>query len=300
MQLADKCAPLRMACVLLSLLWTPFPVFAQTELTIGVSILPQKYFVERIAGNRAHVIVMVGPGHSPATYEPKPKQLSQLSNADLFFLIGVPFEEKWSHLFSQVNPRMKVVSLATGLNLRKMESHIFDQAEGDIPGHQHTEVWDPHFWLNPRLVEQLAMVIKTELVRVDPANQSNYEANYKEFIKDLKTLDMYIRQQLSGISHKYFLVFHPSWGYYADEYGLVQVPIEYQGKQPGARTLSKIMNMAKEKNIKVLFVQQQFSERDAKTIAKQLAVRIVRVDPLSEEYINNLEKVTRLFAEAMR
>lgn len=269
---------------------------------VAVSILPQKFFVERIAGDNATVLVMVGPGHNPVTYEPKPRQLTQLEQADLYFQIGVPFETRWIGSFKQINPDLKLVPLPASIVLRPMSRGGNDTGEegGDDHGHSHNAMYDPHVWLSPRLVKPIADSIKTALTALDPKNREHYQTRYQDFLRELDELDQYIRQQLAGIKNRKFLVYHPSWGYFADEYGLQQIPIEVEGKQPGAKTLSRLIAQAQQNNAKVIFVQQQFSERDAKTIADQVGAKLLVVDPLAENYLENLRRVSRLFAEALQ
>lgn len=277
------------------------PAAAQPAVTVGVSILPQKYFVQRIAGDYANVMVLVGQGYSPATYEPKPRQLSQLRQASVFFLIGVPFEARWTDTFASVNPTMRVVSLVRDmplLTLTDAPGEPLHTATGDAQRHGAT--LDPHVWLSPPRVKEMARTIMTELVAVDSGHRDVYEANYRQFIAELDELDRWIRQQLSGIEQRRFLVFHPSWGYFAQQYGLQQVAIEHQGKSPAAKSLSNIIAIARQQHIKVIFVQRQFSQRDAVNIARLIGARVIQVDPLAEDYMTNLRSVTKDFVEAMQ
>ncbi|WP_455206893.1 metal ABC transporter solute-binding protein, Zn/Mn family, partial [Kaarinaea lacus] len=285
--------------MLVVLLIFPIVSFAKPAFTVGVSILPQKYFVERIAGDKARVIVMVGPGHNPATYEPKPRQLSQMEGAALYFLIGVPFETRWVNTFREINPNLTVIPLPESIELRPMSRGIESLLDNGNHDHSHASMLDPHVWLNPRLVKHIAQSIKTALVTHDPDNKHYYDSRYQQFIVELDELDQYIRQQLAGIKNPRFIVYHPSWGYFADEYALQQIPIEIEGKQPGAKTLSKLIALAQKNQVKVIFVQQQFSDRDAKTVAAQVGAKILMVDPLAENYIENLKRISQLFAEAL-
>ncbi|MGD8559857.1 MAG: zinc ABC transporter substrate-binding protein [Gammaproteobacteria bacterium] len=275
-------------------------IVAAPALTVGVSVLPQKYFVERIAGENANVIVMVGPGHNPATYEPRPRQITQLHNARLYFLMGVPFEARWLKTIASVSPDMKLISLTEGVERLPMAAHESPAGHASNQDHQHGSLLDPHVWLSPVLVKKMAATIKDALIDADAERRQKYQLNYQQFIDDLDKLDQTIRQQLHNVRHRKFLVFHPSWGYYAQEYGLEQIAIERQGKQPGARSLAKIVNQARQQKIKVIFVQQQFSQRDAKTLARQIGASVVQVDPLAENYIDNLYDVTQKFVDALQ
>lgn len=272
---------------------------AAPSITVGVSILPEKYFVTQIAGDKVDVIVMVGAASSPETYEPIPKQLAALERARLYFLIGMPFEKKWQHLFAEINPSMKVVSLAEQNNLRKFASIKMLQGTISVDNNGNTEEWDPHFWLDPKLAKIAAVRIKNALVAIDPLNSQIYERNFQILTANLDQLDLAIRNKFSSIKNRYFMVMHPSWGYFADAYGLTQIPIEFHGNQPGAKTMSALVELAKQRHIKIIFVQPQFNTRNVITFANTIGAKLVAVDPLAEDYIANLDQVASLFREAM-
>jgi zinc transport system substrate-binding protein len=284
------------------LMLSPATGFARPALTVGVSILPQKYFVERIAGDKASVIVLVGPGHNPATYEPKPRQLAQLEQAALYFQIGVPFEARWIETFRQINPDLILVPLPSSIPLRPISREVDAVADKTAHdhGHSHSSLQDPHVWLNPRLVKHIAESIKAAFVTIDSENREHYESRYQRFVGELDELDHAIRQQLAEIKNRKFMVYHPSWGYFADEYKLQQIAIEVEGKQPGAKSLSRLIEQAQQNRVKVIFVQQQFSDRDAKTVADQVGAKLLVVDPLAENYLENLRRVSRQFVEALQ
>lgn len=261
-------------------------------ITAFVSILPQKYFVERIAGERADVNVMVGPGDSPATYEPRPRQIAALSRAHVYFQIGVPFENAWMGRLRAANPDMIVIDTTDGIRRRGMA-----RADAGVPG--PGGLGDPHVWTNPALVKVMAGRIRDAFVDLDPAHAEDYARNHNEFVADLNALDAEIRAMLSRHAGRAILVFHASWGYFADAYGLRQIAIEMEGKEPGPRTLARVIDDAKALGIKVVFVQPQFSRASAEMIAREIGARVVAVDPLAEDYIDNLRSVATAIADAM-
>lgn len=261
-------------------------------LEVFVSIPPQKYFVERVGGEHVSVSVMVQPGRSPATYEPTFRQLTRLTRADLYFRIGVAFEDVWMGRIRAANPDMKIIALHEGIPLREV-----DQLDNGGEGEGRK---DPHIWTSPPLVQRMAGRIRDALIAEDPAHQTDYEANHQRFVADLEALDRDIRARLQGLEGSRFMVFHPSWGYLADTYGLRQIPIESGGKVPGARTLQQAIELGREVGIEVIFVQEQFSTRTAETVANALGARIVTVDPLAEDYIHNMRQVAEHFAQALR
>lgn len=262
------------------------------SLQVFVSIAPQKYFVERIGGSHVSVSVFVEPGRSPATYEPTPRQMTRLSHARLYFAIGVPFEEVWMSRIRNANPEMKIISLQEGIPLREIDRL------GKGGGEKGRK--DPHVWTSPPLVRLMAARIRDALAAEDPAHQADYEDNFKLFVADLVALDSHIRDRLSGLKGSAFMVYHPTWGYFTDTYGLRQIPIESGGKEPGARMLQKVIAVGRREGVKVIFVQEQFSTRTAKTVARSLGARVATVDPLAEDYLKNLRKVADIFADALR
>jgi zinc transport system substrate-binding protein len=247
-------------------------------ITTFVSILPQKYFVQRIAGDLADVSVMVGPGDSPATYEPMPRQMDALSKARVYFRIGVPFEQVWMTRLAAANPSMLIVDTAAGI---------------ERPGK------DPHVWTDPMLVKRMAARIRDAFIGLDPAHAADYRLNYSAFAADLDALDAEIRTRLAPYKGRAFLVFHPSWSYFARAYGLRQIPIEAEGKEPGPKALAHVISEARALKIKAVFVQPQFSRASAEMIAHEIGGHVIEVDPLAEDYIRNLRQVAISFADAM-
>lgn len=267
---------------------------AALPLRVFVSVAPEKTFVTRVGGQRVQVAVMVQPGSSPHTYEPTPRQIAALADSDLYFRIGVPFERSWMQRIRSMNPRMKVIDLREGLSPHNGADHRHPGAEHGA-SHQ-----DFHIWTSPRRVIAMAARIRDALTDSDPAGARVYEANYQAFVADLRVLDTEIRDVLAGLSNRRFLVFHPAWGYFADEYGLQQIAIEVSGKTPGAAALGRLIEWAKREEIHTIFVQRQHSSAPALAVAQALEARIIRVDPLAEDYAASLLHLARSLREALR
>lgn len=257
---------------------------ARESLSVFVSIPPQKYFVERVAGETVKVSVMVKPGADPVTYEPSPRQMAELSEAKAYFRIGVPFEAAWLSRLRQNQPNLAIVDTREGITLRAIEGH----AHGPHGMDKEKAMPDPHIWLSPRLVKKQAETIYLALVDLNPDEAATYLENYQLFVKDLEAIDQQIRSIIGNGRGRKFMVFHPAWGYFADEYGLQQIPIEVEGKEPSAKELARIIDQAHRDNIKVIFVQSQFNTKPAETIAKAVSGRVVQLDPLAEDYLTNL------------
>ncbi len=275
---------------------------ASEKLTVYVSIEPQRYFVQQIGKELVTVEVMVHPGASPATYEPKPRQMAQLSRTKIYFAIGVPFERVWLPKISAANPGMVMVYTDQGIAKLTMTAHHHHEKErhvheegGPAPGGD-----DPHIWLSPPLVKVQAGAIRTALQTVDPLHHEVYEANYQAFLSQLDALDAKLKRTLEGKQGLRFMVFHPSWGYFAKAYGLEQVPIEIEGKAPKPAQLKTMIEHAREKHIQVIFVQPQFSTKSAALIAKAIDGQVAFADPLAADWMANLYEVANKFKAALR
>jgi len=270
------------------------------KLRVIVSILPQAYFVERVGGDRVSVEVLVGPGQSPATYEPSPRQMAALGEADVYFRIGVPFENALLDKIRASRPGLNVVDTRQGITLRPMESHPHGDREGNGGEGAPEGAPDPHIWLDPKLAEVQARTIRHELVRLDPQNRPTYDGNLNAFEADLGRVDSEIRSVLAPLEGRRIFVFHPAFGYFAEAYGLDQVAIEAEGKEPGPRELADIIRRAKDQGVKAVFVQQQFSDAQARAIAEEIGATVVPLDPLAKDYLRNLEDMATKVAEALR
>lgn len=281
---------------------------------ITVSILPQKYFVEQIGGQYTSVNVLVPPDANPATYEPKPEQLQRLSQAAVYFRIGVPVEKAWMDKIASANPDMSIVDTRRGVDLRSIDAHQHHD------GHQHhssdgeamkaaspqngeienIENPDPHIWLSPKRVKVQAQTIYETLAKINPENSTAYQQNLDEFLAKVEELDAYIQNKLSGLENRKFMVFHPSWGYFAADYNLEMIPIEIGGQEPSAAEMANLIKTAKQENIKVIFAQPQFDTEDAKTIATEINGEVLLLDPLAPNWSENLRDVADTFAEVMK
>lgn len=298
----------RLTCYLLFFLTTLFCLHpslseATSRDTVFVSILPQKFFLEQIAGNSLTIEVMVLPGASPATYEPKPSQMRQLAESRAYFAIGVPFEKAWLDRISGVNPDMQVIH--TDAQVTKLAMTSTPLTEEDEHHHDHNHHhdhsgMDPHIWLSPPLVKQQAATITAALVRLFPDKAALFEENNQKFANRIDDLDDRLRQLLGPQQGKQFMVFHPSWGYFAHEYGLNQVPIEIEGKNPKPAQVRDLIQQAKKHDIKIIFAQKQFSTKNADIIARAIDGRVVLVDPLAYDWFANMQEIAVILKEAMQ
>jgi zinc transport system substrate-binding protein len=253
---------------------------------IAVSILPQKYFVQRIAGGKWNIDVMVPPGHNPAVYEPTPLQLQNLSRALIYFRIGyIGFELAWMGNLKQLNPAMTIVDTSRDVALIHGSGKNGHKSSGNETG------IDPHIWLSPKAVAVIAGHISGTLEKADPENQAFYQANYHLFLSDIDRLDSEIRRIFSNKKKRKFMVFHPAWTYFARDYDLIQISIEKEGKDPAPSNLKQIIDEARHEGIHSIIVQSQFDTHSAETIGRALNGEVILLDPLALDWINNLKNI---------
>ncbi len=301
----------RIACVavasafLLTPVWLP-PAEAK-QVNAFVSIPPQQYFVKKIGGELVGISVLVPPGADPHTYEPKPRQMAELAQTAVYFAVGIDFEQAWLKKIAAANPGMRIVQTDAGIekialaehhhHVQKGHTHSHDPKKA-THGHDHAGAPDPHVWLSPLLVRIQARHIADALAAVDSANRTRYEENLAGFLREIDALDAELKALFAGNSGARFMVFHPSWGYFAQAYGLEQVPIEIEGKAPKPAQLKELIHHAREQGIKVIFVQPQFSAKSAEMVAREIKGQVVAVDPLAANWAENLREVGRRFKAA--
>ncbi|ADE36889.1 metal ABC transporter solute-binding protein, Zn/Mn family [Methanohalophilus mahii] len=266
----------------------------QEKITVAVSVLPQAEFVEKVGGDRVEVVVMIPPGASPHSYEPRPSQLTELSNAEMYAMVGsgIPMEDSMMSKLADLNPDMLVVDCSDGIDFLKEEhDHTHENDHMDL---------DPHIWTSPDNAKIMVENIYSGLVEIDPENQETYSKNKNTYISELDALDEQIKKNIEGKEGSSFMVYHPAWGYFAERYDLNMVPIETEGKEASARQLSEIITFAKQENITVIFVQAQFSTQSAEAVAEEIDGKVVKVDPLARNYTENMYKVSEAFREGLK
>lgn len=279
------------------------------KVAVFVSLVPQKYFVQQIGKDLVDIQVMIPAGVDFHIYEPKPKQMAALARARLYFAIGIEFETAKLKRLSLANPEMIVVHTDHGI----LKMPMADHHHRDKKDAQHTETesgrdqdhpassgLDPHIWLSPPLVKKQAHVILTALQKIDPSHSSTYEVNYQKFVQEIEALDAELKKIFAAKRGFQFMVFHPAWGYFAQTYGLHQMPVEIEGKNPKPAQLRELIEHARENDIKAIFVQPQFPVRNAELIAREIGGQVIFADPLAENWAENLRKVTRQIEVQLR
>ncbi len=259
-------------------------------LRVVVSIPPQEFVLARVGGPGVAVTVLAGPGESPHTYQPSDSQVSDVMRARLYFRIGVPFENgRW---LSALPERVRVVDQRAGIDLRRMEE--------EESTHGHDEGDDPHVWLTPRHLRRMAENAAGALLAADPERAATYEANLRALCADLDRTDEALRRLLAPVRGRAMYVFHPAWGYFCDEYGLRQVSVEFEGKEPSDHELTALIARARADRARVIFVQPQVSGRSAAALAEATGATLRTLDPLRVDVLANLTEAATAVAEALR
>ncbi len=268
-----------------------FTILNASKPQLTVSILPQKYFVEKIVKDNFDVNVMVKPGASPHTYEPKSSEMRSLANSKIYFYTDVSFEKVWLDKFKLSAKNTTFINTANAIEKITMEKHTHEN-EGKHEEHNHdkheNESLDPHIWLDPVLVKIQAKNIYDAIVKIDSKNSEFYKTNYEEFLKEIDLLNTELKTILKPFENRAFMVFHPSWGYFAKRYNMEQIAVEVEGKEPKPNELVELIKDAKKHNIKIVFVSPQFSQKTAKTISHNIQASVISIDALSEKWADNL------------
>ena len=279
---------------------------ADGKIRVAVSILPQAEFVEKVGGDRVIVTVMIPPGASPHTYELTPGQLEDISKAGMYIKVGsgIEFEREWMDKIIKLNKEMLVVNCAEGVRFiasggKYGEPFVYyEYYEISETGDDYRGI-DPHIWLSTENVEIMSENIYEGLAGIDPGNLEYYKENLEDFIVELDKLDEEISQMFEGKKNKIMMVFHPNWTYFASDYGIRQIPIEEEGKEPTAGHMKNLIDEALKYNIKIIFASPEFSIKSAETLASEIGGSIVLLSPLEKDYIENMRKTAKAFSEAM-
>mgnify|MGYP000111295127 FL=1 len=255
------------------------------KVTTAVTIVPQKQFVKAVAGENSEVTVMIPPGYSPGNYAPRPSELTKFSDADIYFSMGVPADiQNILPKAKQFNQNIKIVKLADKV-AQEYDNRIFPNGSRD-----------PHIWLSPKRVISIVEIIRDELIELNPEKKQLYKENTADYIDKIKETDQKVENILNKKENNYMLVYHPSFGYFADEYNLKMVAVEEGGKEATAKHLQEIIDFAKENNIDKIFHQAEIDSRQTQALAEEIGAELVKLDPLAEDYLNNLIEMAKKIA----
>jgi zinc transport system substrate-binding protein len=266
-------------------------------LRVGVSVAPIGWLVEAVGGDAVKVLALAQPGDSAETFQPSDAQVSGLLRARLFFRIGLPFEDSPSFRALLAERTLAMVDLRHGLELHQ-GLELLEHDHGSAAEHADHHGDDPHFWLSPRRLMVVARTIESELARADPGQAARYRAGADGLVARLDALDTELRLRLAPFRDRPFFVYHPEWSYFAADYGLRQIAIERDGKEPTERELTRLIVQARIVRAGTIFVQPQIAGRGARALAEAIGGRVVVLDALSPEIPKGLETAADLLIES--
>lgn len=252
---------------------------------VAVTILPQKALVKVVCGNLAEVVTIVPSGNSPGNYKPTPQEMESFSRASVYFTIGVPTEK--ANILPKVED-MQIVDLPAKV------------AEAYPDREFSSGKRDPHIWLSPKRAKVMVEVIAETMVSLDAENAQTNQENAEAFLKELDRVDAEIKEAFSGIKNTKFIVFHPAYGYFADDYGLKIYALEQDGKEATPQHLQDMIDLAKAENIKIIFFQAEIDSKQPDAFAEEISGEKVMLEPLSDDYIANLERMAEAISRAVK
>lgn len=256
-----------------------------TKPIVAVTIVPEKTFVEGVCGDLAEVITMVPPGSSPENYEPKPQAIEKFSKASVYFTIGVPTEE--ANILPNAGD-VKIIALQDKV-AEVYPDRTFESGERD-----------PHIWLSPKRAKVMVEAIAEEMGKIDKENEEIYAQNADNYIKQLDKLDQDIAASLDGVKNRKFIVYHPAFGYIAEDYNLQMYALEEEGKESTIQHLKEMIDLAKKEKIKVIFYQEEIDSSQSEAFAEEIQGKTIQLEPLAADYINNLKHMTQTMVEVMQ
>ena len=263
--------------------------------TISVTIEPQRYFAEKIAGDLFQINCVTPAGQSPETYDPTPQQMVQISQSQAYFRIGeIGFEQAWMKNLQSQNPDMVVFDLSEGMELIKNEEEAHE--EGEAHHHHHHGMVDPHIWTSISGARVIAQNTYQAFIKLDPENQEIYQAGYQRLIEEIDSTEAEMKQLLQPLAGTAFIIYHPALTYFAREFGLKQLCIELDGKEPSPAQLKQLLETATQSGAKVVFVQQEFDQKNAELIAKETGCRLVTINPLSYNWHDEMIRLATILA----
>ena len=251
---------------------------------VCVSILPQKYFVEKIAGNMVDISVLLPPGANPRYYSLMPSQMKEISRSSAWLRIGqIPFEKSWGEKIRQTNPKMKVYDTSAQADwiIEKKDTVNFTGV-------------DPHIWMSPLELKKIASESYKALLKILPGEKTILTANYNKWIVEIDSLDKDLKNSFKNLSQRKFIIFHPSLTYFARDYNLEQIPLEIEGKEPSARQMKNIIDLAKREKLHIVLLQKGFNMDNARQIAKEINGKIIIIDPFDENWEKQLSNISKI------
>jgi len=266
---------------------------------ISVSIVPEKYFVEQIAGNDFEVNIIIPPGVSHSNYDPSPSNMVAIGNSAAYFRIGdIGFEQALLNQIAALNPKLKIYNLSDSVHFVESPEVLEDVAHAGH--HHHHGKYDQHIWMSARKAKIIAKNIYKAVSELKPERDAFYQANLTAFLQKMDSLDAAIQRKLADLSVRAFVIFHPALTYYAEDYGLEQIALEVDGKEPSVAWMQQVVKKIQDKNVRIIFIQNEYSQAAAVAISETTGVELQTINPLAEEWQKEFEKITDIISEKMK
>lgn len=286
---------------------------------LTVTIEPQRYFLDQIVGDAFTINTLVPPGTSPETYEPAPSVMVDMAKSNIYFMVGdLGFENVWSKRLAKNNPNVTIINCSEGI--ARMEGHDHDHDHGhdhahghatgddhdhhhyaDDPAHVHSHSGiDPHVWSSPQAVKIFTRNMLDEIVKIDPENAETYHANYDILLTKIEETDSLVRDLLKDVPSKSFIIYHPALGYFARDYGLHQISIEFEGKSPSPSQIKEIVDIARKERINTIFIERSFDTKNTTVVAREIGAEVFEIDPLRYEWDEELLRIAAILAREVK
>lgn len=267
------------------------------EKIVSVTIEPQRYFAEKIAGNKYKIHTVVPAGQSPETYDPTPLQMIRIGESDAYLKIGyIGFEQAWMQKIKDNTPGLLIFDLSEGMNLLKNQE-TEEEASGHAHHHHPADSPDPHIWNSVSGAKVIAKNTLDAFVTLDKENEAYYQANYEKLTEEINQTEQILRDLLTPLKDRTFIIYHPALTYFAHEFGLTQLCIEMDGKEPSPAQLKKLVETAKTHNAHVVFIQQEFDQKNAELIAKETGCKLVTINPLDINWNKEMIHIAKSLAD---
>lgn len=256
---------------------------------VFTTIAPLSWFISSVAGDAASISILVPVGADAHVYEPKPEQMAELSTAKIYFAIGnfSPFEASRLPKLAEQVPALKIINLNDGLDREPHE-------QNDEHGH------DPHIWTSVSSATRILGNVLNALIEADPEDVSLYNDNYLHALNEINRLDAHIKSKFKDCGGKSFIVYHPAWGRFAEEYGICQIAVENEGKEPKINMLAALIDTARKKDIKIIFAAPSDPKLNVRIFADEIGADVVTIDPLAPDWLQNMYSVTEEIYKALR
>jgi zinc transport system substrate-binding protein len=298
---------LRCGWIVLGVLWLvtgcdrgPTDGPTDKRLPVFAGIPPLAYLVEQIGGEHVKVDVLVQPGQDPHTFVPSPRQAVALARAAVFFKIDMPFEKVVLEKVQEGNRRLAVVDVTAGIKKRPLDEASCEESGHDHGATLHPDELDPHVWLSPPLLKTMAANIAAGLSQADPGHKQEYERNLTVLLERLDDLHQRVKRMLTPYRGQAFCVFHPGFAYFADAYGLKEVPVQVGGQTPSPKQLRELIDLAKRERVKTVFIQPEFDPRSAQVVAEAIGGHVISVNGLGRDVLSDIEDIAKKVEKAMR